>query len=118
MGAHLDSKTSSVNIIPKEKVVCFIQIPTDFKYLHKIILWVEAKASAIRGSMLTRCSHIVHVYHRRLCEALNLGSVHSASQRHTGDRALHFERIWFRGQHTHTLPENCQCLNFGKTTLL
>jgi hypothetical protein len=52
MGAHLNSKTSSVNIIPKEKVVCVIKIPTNFKYLHKVILRDEVKASVIRGSML------------------------------------------------------------------
>jgi len=34
----LDSKTASVDIIAKEKVVCFRQLAANFKYLHKVIL--------------------------------------------------------------------------------
>ena len=35
---HLDSKTASVDIIPKEKVVCLRQVAANFEYLHKVIL--------------------------------------------------------------------------------
>lgn len=36
--AYLDSKTASVDIIPKEKIVCLRQPAANFEYLHKVIL--------------------------------------------------------------------------------
>jgi hypothetical protein len=37
---YLDSEATSVNIIPKEKVVCLRQVATNFKNLHEVILGV------------------------------------------------------------------------------
>ena len=70
---YLDSKTTPVNVIAKEEVVCVGQLATNFKYLHEVILWdLGQGVHEHRGNAASASSHIVRVYHQQLCKKFQL----------------------------------------------
>ena len=50
---HLDSETSSVDVVSEEKVVVFLEGATNLEYLHEIVLWGVTRG-AIREAWRAR----------------------------------------------------------------
>ena len=61
---HLDSETSSVDVVSEEEVVVFLERATNLEYLHEIVLcFISGDSLGTRKVMGAR---IGHVYHHKL----------------------------------------------------
>jgi hypothetical protein len=84
---YLDTKTTPVNVIAKEEVVCVGELATNFKNLHEVILWdLGQGVHEHRGNAASASSHIVRVYRQQLCKKFQL------SRRMNTSRVTHQSR--------------------------